>query len=106
MFRKRTGSSSSCNLKGPLGPWTTSFGSARYWVAPRTCVWFSARGDRSWHLYFGRRPETQDPALYPPLSEDSQALSMEILRCPQTDSGVVAIAQGQPTRRTRRDTSG
>ena len=43
----------------------------------------------------------KDPALYPSLSEDSETLSLEILRSHQTDSGMVAIAQGQPTRSSR-----
>ena len=57
----------------------------------------SARRDRSRHLHLRRRSETQNPALHSPLSENSQTFSLEILRCPQTDSGVVAIVQGQPT---------
>src|SRR5580658_6710117 len=57
-----------------------------------------ARCYRSRHLYFRRRSKAQDPTLHPSLSEDGQALSVEILRCSKTDSRLVAMSQGQPTR--------
>ena len=59
----------------------------------------SARRHRPWHFHFRRRSETQDPALYPALPENSQTISVEIFRRPQADSCMVAIAQGQPTSR-------
>jgi hypothetical protein len=56
----------------------------------------SARRNRLRYLYLRCRPETQDPALYSPLSESSQTLSLEILRCQQTGSGVVAMLRDSP----------
>src|ERR1019366_3923116 len=49
------------------------------------------------HLHCRSRPETQDPALHSALSKNSQAFPVEIFRCSQTDSSVVAMSQGQPT---------
>ena len=54
--------------------------------------------NRSRHIHFRDGSQTQNHALHPSLPKDCQTISVEIFRCPKTDPGLVAMAQGQPTR--------